>query len=117
MKWNSLSILAIFALAVSLLPAASAFAAVAPKEKLPAGAKVLAVEARPAAVDLKHQYAYAQLVLTGRLESGERIDVTRMAETTLPGELVTVSTTGLVRPHADGSGQLTFSVGGQSVAV
>ena len=44
------------------------------QEKLPAGMKVIKVEAQPAAVTLKGRFDYVQLLLIGQLESGERID-------------------------------------------
>ena len=53
-------------------------------EQIPAGAKFVALEAFPAAVQLKHPYEYAQLLVTGVLESGERIDVTRLAQVAVP---------------------------------
>src|SRR5947209_4811177 len=86
-------------------------------EKLPPGTKVAALEALPAAIDLKQPFAYTQLLLTGVLESGERIDVTRLARIEVPGQLVTITPTGLLRPRADGSGQLRASVGDKSATI
>jgi hypothetical protein len=86
-------------------------------EKLPPGAKVVKLEAYPTAVALKNPYDYAQILLTGVLESGEKLDVTRLARRDLPEKLVRMSPTGLVRPAADGDGELKFSLAGQSVAV
>src|SRR5688572_16645541 len=87
------------------------------QEKLPPGAKVVKVEAQPAAVTLKHRFDYAQLLLTAQLESGERIDVTRMAQVAAPANLVAVSPVGLVRPTADGAGELKYTVAGQTITV
>jgi hypothetical protein len=87
------------------------------QEKLPPGAKLLRVEAQPAAVELKHPFEYRQLLLIGELASGERIDVTRMARAEVSANLVTVSDRGLVRPVADGAGALKFTVEGQSVGL
>jgi hypothetical protein len=75
------------------------------------------MEARPAAIDLKNPYAYSQLLLTGYLETGEQVDVTRLAQVEKPANLVKVSPTGLVRPQADGKGQLKFTLAGQSIDV
>jgi hypothetical protein len=86
------------------------------QEKLPPGAKVVRLTATPPSVTLTNPYAYRQLVLTGELATGEKVDVTRMAQVT-PPPLVTVSDRGLVRPAADGSSVLTFAVAGASVAV
>src|SRR5215510_12055125 len=51
----------------------------ASQEKLPDGLKVIAIEARPAAVELKHKFDYRQLLIAGKLQSGETVDLTRMA--------------------------------------
>jgi hypothetical protein len=86
-------------------------------EKLPAGLKVVAMEAYPSVVELKQHFDYRQLLLTGRLETGESVDLTRMATLAQPSKLVSVSPTGLVRPVADGSEQLVFKFEGHSAAV
>jgi hypothetical protein len=104
--------------AAALLSAAVAGGAdLRAQEKLPAGMQVVKVEAQPAALALKTRFEYAQLLLTGQLATGERIDVTRLAQVEPPGRLVSVSPTGLVRPLADGAGALTCRVAGQTVAV
>ncbi len=96
---------------------ASAAAAQSPgDEKLPPGAKVVKLEAKPAAIELKHPYAYSQLVITGQLASGEKVDVTRMAQVQAPA-MVKVTPRGFVTPAADGAGELKFTVAGQSVSV
>jgi hypothetical protein len=87
------------------------------QEKLPPGAKLVRIEANPTRIELKHQFDYRQLLLTGILESGERIDVTRMAKLEQPLSAVQVSPRGQVRPVADGTGALKFSLEGQSVQV
>jgi hypothetical protein len=87
------------------------------QEKLPAGMKVVRLEAHPTAITLKHPYDYRQLLLTGVLDTGERIDVTRMAQVEKPANLVRLSATGLVRPAADGQGVLKFNISGQAVTV
>src|SRR5262249_41082980 len=81
---------------------------------LPPGLKVVKVEAQPAVVTLKGPFDYVQLLLTGQLETGERIDVTRAAKIDAPGNLVRVAPTGLVRPAGDGAGGLKCHVGGQA---
>ena len=102
----------------ALVAAAVLFGAdVRAQEPLPPGMKVVKVEAQPAAITLKHRFDYAQLLLTGQLETGERIDVTRMARIDGPAHLVRVSPTGLVRPVADGAGALTCTVAGQALTV
>src|SRR5262249_39179850 len=87
------------------------------EEKLPPDARVVKVEASPAAVTLKQPFDYSQLLLTAHLEGGEQVDVTRIAQVEKPANLVTVSPRGLVRPAADGSGEIKATVGGQTVVV
>jgi hypothetical protein len=86
-------------------------------ESLPKGAKLVGLEVRPATIELKNQYDYAQLLVTGTLESGEAVDVTRMVKIQAPKEVLTVSATGVVRPAADGNGKLKLSLGGQQLTV
>ncbi len=101
-------------LAIALLP----FSARAQSaETLPAGAKLQSIEARPERIDLKNPFDYRQVLLTGVLETGERVDLTRLAEFKAPANLVKVSPRGLVRPTADGAGQLTYSFLGKSGAI
>lgn len=80
-------------------------------EKLPEGMKIVSLEVSPAQIDLPHPFAYSQLLVTGRLESGEAVDATRMAKFTSSPELLNVSERGLARPKADGEAQLTITVG------
>ena len=87
------------------------------EQSLPEGAEVVALRARPTAISLKSRFDYAQLVLTAELATGEQLDVTRMADAEGTGDLVHVSSSGLVRPGTDGSGELKFSLGEQSVSV
>ncbi|HEX7447106.1 MAG TPA: DUF1549 domain-containing protein, partial [Pirellulales bacterium] len=86
-------------------------------EQLPEGRSLVRIEAQPASVELKHRYDYRQLLLTGELNTGERVDVTRLAQPLAPEGLVTLSPTGIVRPKADGSGEIRFELAGQSVVV
>src|SRR5262249_2233760 len=58
-----------------------------------------------------------QVLLTAKLESGDRVDVTRLVESAVVGDLAEVSKTGIVRPKHDGAGQLNFALHGQSVSV
>ena len=57
------------------------------------------------------------MLVTGRLESGERVDVTRMVEAKLSAPSPRLSPTGTVRPKADGKATLQLSHAGQSIAV
>jgi hypothetical protein len=66
---------------------------------------------------LSNRFAYVQLLVTGKLASGESIDVTRMVEPSLSSEIAELTRSGLLRPKADGKGTLSLRLGGKSVAV
>ena len=86
-------------------------------ETLPKGASLASLEVQPKEIRLTHRFAYVQLLVTGRLTSGEPIDATRMVEPSLSAAIAEVSRSGLVRPRADGKGKLVLRLAGQSVAV
>src|SRR6184192_4306636 len=70
------------------------------QEKLPPGAKVVRLEAYPETMSLATAFEFRQLLITAQLDSGDRVDVTRMSRFEMPSKLATVSPTGLVRPVA-----------------
>jgi hypothetical protein len=107
---NSITTLA---LAVLLLTAAGVRA----QEKLPPGAKVVKVEVRPERVELNTPFEYRQLLVTGVLDSGERVDLTRQAKFEAPAGLVKISEAGQVRPAGDGNGEIKLSAAGQSAVI
>lgn len=102
---------------LAAIVACSAIVTARGEEKLPEGAKVVAIEVTPADVSLTSPYAYAQLLVTAVLEGGERIDATRLAAIKSTTELVAITPTGVLRPTGDGDSQLTVSVGGQEATV
>src|SRR5262249_52396862 len=106
----------LLALALLVGPAAAARAD-EPAEKLPPGAKLVRIEAAPASITLTNPFDYRQFLLTGVLESGDKLDVTRLAKLEQPAAQAKVSPRGLVRPAADGTGQLKFTLEGKSVVV
>src|SRR5678816_2326043 len=50
------------------------------QEQLPAGLNVVSMEVKPAAVELKHEFDYRQVLVTGKLSTGESVDLTRMVK-------------------------------------
>jgi hypothetical protein len=104
-------------LAALLLAVAPAAAPAAPAEKLPAGARVAKLEVQPARISLAGPFAYAQVVVTARLATGEAIDATRMAALEAPAGLLKIGATGLARPAGDGAGVLKVRLGGQAAEV
>jgi len=95
-------------------PAFAQPAAPPPTETLPAGAKVVKLDVRPASVSLTGPYTYSQLLITATLDNGETMDATRIAQIVVKPELVSV-VNGLVRPKGDGAGDIAVSLDGQSV--
>jgi len=87
------------------------------KDTLPVGAKIAGLQVIPAEVRFARPYEYAQLVVTGKLETGEAIDVTRMVDARVSADVVDVSAGGLLQPKADGEAKLTLSLGGATATV
>lgn len=79
-------------------------------QPLAADQRVVSILCEPADIVLDNSHAYNQVVITATLASGERVDVTRMAELVIDGNVATVTETGLVRPKQDGSGQLVATL-------
>jgi hypothetical protein len=100
-------------LAISFALLLGAMSTASAQDKLPPGAKLVKLEVAPAAVELKTPFEYRQLLLTGVLDNGDRVDVTRLAKITGPA-VVKITERGLVRPVADGKGELTYAFDGKS---
>src|SRR5262245_7912012 len=79
------------------------------QESLPPGTKVTKIEVQPDKVELRSPFDYRQLLLTGVLDNGDRVDVTRMVKFEVPAGLVKVSERGQVRPIADGKADIAFT--------
>src|SRR4051794_22865150 len=118
------SLLVIAAASLTLLasharpqPPAKAVAAPEPAaDGLPAGAKVTKLDVRPAVVKLTGPFSYSQLIVTATLDSGDTLDVTRLAKIDAP-KAVAVSANGQVRPIADATGDIAVSLAGQSAKI
>ncbi len=87
------------------------------RETLPTAAKLTSLDVQPAKVALAGRYESAQLVITGKLESGESVDVTRIAKLSLEGGVAEVSATGQLKPLKDGTGVLHIELAGQTTSV
>jgi hypothetical protein len=86
-------------------------------ESLPAGAKVVGLEVHPQRLELARRFAYAQLLVTGKLESGERADLTRLAKFEASQPVLEVSPRGVVAARADGDADLRVSFAEHSAVV
>ncbi|MCC9605591.1 DUF1549 and DUF1553 domain-containing protein [Blastopirellula sp. JC732] len=103
--YSTLSLLAMFA------------AAAAAENTIPAGKQLVKVEAWPERIELDSPFAYAQVLVTGTLDSGEIVDLTRVAQRQDQSTQFQISPTGLVSPAADGETQLVLKYGDQSVNI
>ena len=102
---------------ILLLPAPALFADTPPPETLPPNAKVASLEVRPTTIELNTPFAYSQLVVLAKLESGEVVDATRMATIELPKDVAKISASGTVRPIADGTGQVTIQFASKTAMI
>lgn len=87
------------------------------RETLPEGAQLASLEVYPESIEITEKYGYRQALITGVLKNGDRVDVTRMVTADGPGGIVTINAAGLVRAASDGSGEIKFSLQGQSVTL
>ena len=82
-------------------------------EELPAGLKVVALEVRPTSVELKHKFDYRQILVTGKLDTGESVDLTRIAKSQLSGadasKVASISADGQLRAVGNGSAELVYT--------
>ncbi len=98
--------------AIGLILATSLATSVASAQDiLPPGAKLVKLDIAPATIDLKTPFEYRQLLVTGILDTGDRVDVTRGVQFTPPAA-VKVNERGQVRPIEDGEGTLTLAFQG-----
>jgi WD40 repeat protein/mono/diheme cytochrome c family protein len=88
-----------------------------PAKAFSALAQVQGLEVQPASIRLVNRLDYAQIVVTARLRSGDRVDVTRHVRAELSGPVASIAPPGLVRPLADGRATLRLALGRYSVAV
>lgn len=87
------------------------------RDTLPQGTSITALTIVPQQITLDGPYAYAQVLVTGVLNTGDKVDVTRMGEWTLPGDVASVSPQGRVFAKQDGAGELKFVVNGQETKI
>jgi len=86
-------------------------------EKIPAGRKVTKLSVEPKNISIDSPYRYAQVVISATLDSGDVIDVTRIANKEIEGKSSTISETGIVRGTINGESKLTVSIANQSAAI
>ncbi len=85
--------------------------AAADGEQLPKGGKVVSLEISPKSIVLDSPSAYNQLVVTGKLEGGGEVDLTRSVKWVVEKPFANVSDRGVARPLAVGDTNVTASFG------
>ncbi|HTN77522.1 MAG TPA: DUF1549 domain-containing protein, partial [Pirellulaceae bacterium] len=113
--WMLLTPLALALISLSFSRSANGAESVA--EKLPDGLQVTSMTVQPAAIELKNRFEYRQLLITGKLDSGEQVDLTRIATLAQPAKLVAITEHRRVGAVANGDETLTFTFGGHTVTV
>ena len=67
------------------------------------------IKVEPATVELDGRFAYRQLIVTGRTQSGETVDLTRVAKIASQPKFVSVDENRLITSLANGQGKLVIS--------
>src|SRR5690349_5662062 len=98
MKTKRLFCVLCWVVGLSLLAASFGVRSADGEETVPEGLKIVAVEIFPAKIELQHRFDYRQLLIQGKLETGETVDLTRLAKLATPSKIVTVTPNGVVRP-------------------
>src|SRR5262249_18131100 len=65
-------------------------------ETLPQGVTIASLQVQPESINLTSRFAYTQVLVTAKLDAGDQIDVTRIAETQLSTPIAEISKSGLV---------------------
>lgn len=90
-------------------------------EQIPTGRSItnltIVSEGIKGAIKIDNPYRYAQIIVAAELDSGDTIDVTRIAEKKIEGNHITISKTGVVRGKSDGDSRVTFSIGGKNATI
>ena len=86
-------------------------------EELPEGRTITDLSVEPPVVRLNGPYDYSQLLVTGLLDNGETIDLSRIAKYTLKSDVAKPSLSGQVRAKSDGLAALVVSAGDQVLGV
>ncbi len=81
------------------------------QENVPTGTEVTLIEVSPATIHLASRYDYVQLLITGVLNTGDRIDLTRIAKVTAINETISLSALGRVVANADGDSSINIEFG------
>ena len=82
-------------------------------ETLPEGTTIIGLSVAPETIKLTSPFDYSQLLVSATTNTGDVIDVTRIASVQQEGAAVVVTESGFVRANADGNSNLTITLGDQ----
>jgi WD40 repeat protein/mono/diheme cytochrome c family protein len=85
-------------------------------ESIPAGRTIVSLNISPDAITIGNKFRYAQVVVLAELDSGDFIDVTRLAEKKINGGGAMISDTGIVRSLTNGESELQISLNGKTAS-
>lgn len=87
-------------------------------EGIPAGRSIVSLDTVPSGlIKINNPYRYSQVIVSAKLDSGDIIDVTRLAKKSIAQPHATISETGIVRGASDGKTKINFTVGGKTASV
>jgi WD40 repeat protein len=84
---------------------------------LPVGDAVVSLQVDPVTIQFDAPSRYAQIVVTAALASGAKVDITRQATYAFDAPVAKVNAAGVVRPLANGNGQLKIMLGDKSASI
>ena len=79
--------------------------------------KLIAIEALPKVIEWDQPFDSVQLLITGVLESGQTVDVTRSATLVQELEFLEIDDHRRIRPKKNGQGELEFEISGNAVRI
>ncbi len=86
-------------------------------ETLPADRTLTSIEVSPSTVKLDGKWACQQLLVTGVLDTGDRVDVTRLSQFSVPAEVGRVTPTGEVTADINAISAIVVQTGDHVLAV
>lgn len=87
------------------------------KDTLPPNTSIAALEVLPRQIALDGPHSYAQVLVTGVLNTGDKVDLTRMGQWSVSTDIASVSPQGRVFAKADGQAELKVVVNGHEAKI
>ncbi len=82
-------------------------------DRIPEGTRVTSLSMEPGSIVLKSPEDYNQILVTGILNTGTKVDLTRMVDWSFNRPIAMVEKRGIIWPRAEGRATLTVSFGGK----